>query len=300
MFAKLIVVNNGGYISGAAGVGKTTLIKQIKEQILEETPDAHIITMSVTHVAARLAQGCTISHALRKFAKVQNAWIFIDECSQVPLSMLGEISRWHLVGCKFVIVEDRIGQFLPIYDTWDVCLNKLTEGTLMKVLCGGLRIQLDIYKRGQDQSLFDFYHGLYSTDVDDQTLTQDNVAAACAMFKMRTEVDIQHYFVLSHRKRLLLNAWKNTEEAHGKDTVFIKSAGNMFGTTAPTQDMLLWVGIELVGCAGTSGKVANGVPYEVTAITEDTITVTMGEEFRSSLVEMTNDATRNVFRGQLE
>ena len=74
----------------------------------------------------------------------------------------------------------------------------------------------------------------------------------------------------------------------------------MFGTTAPTQDMLLWVGIELIGCAGTSGKVANGVTYEVTAITEDTITVTMVEEFRSSLVEMTNEATRNVFRGQLE
>ena len=70
--------------------------------------------------------------------------------------MLGEISRWHLVGCRCVIVEDRIGQFLPIYDIWDVCLHNLPEGTLMMVLCGGLRIQLDIYKRGQDQTLFDF------------------------------------------------------------------------------------------------------------------------------------------------
>ena len=49
--------------------------------------------------------------------------------------MLGEISRWHLVGCRFVIVEDRIGQFLPIYDTWDVDLKNLPEGTLMKMLC---------------------------------------------------------------------------------------------------------------------------------------------------------------------
>ena len=117
-FAQLVVANRGAYISGAAGVGKTTLIKQIKEQIIQEDPSAHIISMAVTHVAARLAQGCTISHALRRFAKVRNAWIFIDECSQVPLGMLGEISRWRLVGCKFIIVEDRIGQFLPIYDTW--------------------------------------------------------------------------------------------------------------------------------------------------------------------------------------
>ena len=134
-FARLIVANKGAYISGAAGVGKTTLIKQVKAQILEEDPSAHIISMAVTHVAARLAQGCTISHALYKFAKVRNAWIFIDECSQVPLTTLGEISRWGLVGCKFIIVEDRVGQFLPIYDTWDADLRMLPESALMKAMC---------------------------------------------------------------------------------------------------------------------------------------------------------------------
>jgi hypothetical protein len=84
-FARLVVASHGGYISGAAGVGKTTLIKEIKEEILRDDPDAHIISMALTHVAARLAQGCTIAHALRKFAKVRNAWVFVDECSQVPL-----------------------------------------------------------------------------------------------------------------------------------------------------------------------------------------------------------------------
>ena len=64
--------------------------------------------------------------------------------------------------------------------------------------------------------------------------------------------------------------------------------------------MLLKVGIQLIGCTGTSSKVVNGVTYEVTAITEDPVTVTMGEEFRSSLVEMTHEATRSVYRGQLE
>ena len=192
---------------------------------------------------------------------------FHDQC-------LAKSFRLHLVGCRFVIVEDRIGQCLPIYDTWDVCLNKLPEWSFMKVLCEGIRIQLDIYKRGQDQARFDFYHGLYSTDVDDQTLAQSNVAAARTM---SAEVDIQHDFVLGHRTRLRLNAWKSTEEARGQNTVFIKYAGNMFGTTASTQDMLLWVGIELIGCTGFSGKVVNGVTDEVTAITEDTITVTMGE-----------------------
>ena len=69
----------------------------------------------------------------------------------------------------------------------------------------GLRIQLDIYKRGQDQTLFNFYHGLYSTNVDDESLVQANVAAARQLFPKRTN-DIQHYFVLAHSKRLKINA----------------------------------------------------------------------------------------------
>ena len=103
--AQLIVANGGAVLTGAAGVGKTMLLKEIKQAILEQDPDAHIVTMALRHVAARLAQGCTISHALRKFSKLQNAWIIGDECSEVPLSMLGEISRWGLVGCKFILPQ---------------------------------------------------------------------------------------------------------------------------------------------------------------------------------------------------
>ena len=110
---------------------------------------------------------------------------------------------------------------------------------------------------------------------------------------------MHHYFVLSHSKRLLINAWRNKDEAQSKDAFFVKSAGNLFGTTAPTQDMLLWPGIELIGCAGTSGKIVNGVIYHVTEITEEKVTVLMAEEFRSSLVEMTNEATRESYREQL-
>ena len=126
---------------------------------------------------------------------------------------------------------------------------------------------------------------------------QTNVAAAHQLFPKRTN-DIAHYFVLSHRKRLLVNAWRNKVEAHGKDSVFVKSVGELFGTTAPTQDMLLWPGIELIGCNGV-GKIVNGVIYRVEAVTEDKITVIMTEEFRASLLEMTNKATRDELRKKL-
>ena len=64
-FARLVVANQGGYISGAASVGKTTLIKDIKEEILQADPEAHILSMALSHVATRLAQGLTIAHALQ-------------------------------------------------------------------------------------------------------------------------------------------------------------------------------------------------------------------------------------------
>ena len=249
--------------------------------------------MALTHVAARLAQGCTIAHALRKFARVQDAWIFVDEASQVPLSTLGEISRWGLVGCKFIIVEDRIGQFLPIFDTWKVDLRKLPNGSLIKNMCGGFHLQLDTYRRGTDQSLFDFYTGFYNTDVDDASLTSANVQSAIRQYPIRETTEIDVYFVLSHRKRVLLNSWMNNKDAQSKCSVLVKSVGPLSGTTAPTQDMMLYQGLELIGCSGVNGRIVNGVIYIVKEATPERVVVEMAEEFRTSMMELTNAATRD-------
>ena len=130
MRARMIVSNQGGYITGGAGCGKTHFTSIIKELIREEDPDAQIVSMALTHVAARLQGGCTVNHALHKFAKIRDAWIFIDEASQIPLSTMGELSRWGYMGCKFVIIEDRVGQFLPIFDTWNTDIGLLPQGTV--------------------------------------------------------------------------------------------------------------------------------------------------------------------------
>ena len=90
---------------GPAGVGKTWFSKMVDEEIRKIEEDAKIISMALTHVAARLAGGCTIAHALR-YKRVRNVWIKPDEFSQIPLSMLGNMSRWRLMGCKFVFLGD--------------------------------------------------------------------------------------------------------------------------------------------------------------------------------------------------
>ena len=67
--------------------------------------------------------------------------------------------------------------------------------------------------------------------------------------------------------------------------------GDVFGATAPTQDMHLFPGIEHIGCSGTSGKIVNGVTYEVVEISEDKVTVAMSGEFRSSLAHYNKRST---------
>ena len=62
------------------------------------------------------------------------------------------------------------------------------------------------------------YHGLYSTGVDDEALVQCNASRARYQFQKEhdRDIDMHHYFVLSHSKRLLINAWKIEKEAHSK------------------------------------------------------------------------------------
>ncbi len=82
---------------GPAGVGKTTFSKMVYEEIYKTDENAKIYPMALTHVAARLAGGCTIAHALKAYKQcVKNAWIKPDEFSQIPLGMLGDMSKGNL------------------------------------------------------------------------------------------------------------------------------------------------------------------------------------------------------------
>ena len=62
------------------------------------------------------------------------------------------------MGAKIILCGDPRGKFLPIYDRWmDEDLSSLGNSLLLYDLCSGLKIELEIYRRGVDQARFDFY-----------------------------------------------------------------------------------------------------------------------------------------------
>ena len=57
--AQRIVDNEGGLVTGAAGTWKIVVTQSIKQQIIALTADAAVVTIALTHVAARIVCGQT-------------------------------------------------------------------------------------------------------------------------------------------------------------------------------------------------------------------------------------------------
>jgi len=284
--AKIVAHRQGACVCGPAGVGKTWFSKMIDEEIFKIDKDAKIHPMALTHVAARLTGGSTIAHALHRYKRVRGAWIKPDEFSMIPLCMLGEMSRWHLMGCKFVFLGDSRGQFMPIYDQWkDVDMRKAEHSHLMTELCQGLKVELTVYRRGIDHCLFDFYFGLCDRDLDDKTQCALAVAEARDRYPWNEREAVDHFFVLSHKKRLVLNHLANLNDTRGRTGVVFVKKQEVHCSTAPSQDMLLYKDmerpLELIGCTRQNeADVVNGVIYSVVGVDSEYVNLRMTDEFR--------------------
>ena len=109
LLAQIAYDNGGALIQALApGCGKTTLIETftqlLKNKGLHNEKDYFI--MSVTHVAAALADGSTIAHFRFKGQKRQNIWMIIGECSFNSAHMWNWLSKSKMVGTKFLILGD--------------------------------------------------------------------------------------------------------------------------------------------------------------------------------------------------
>ena len=260
--AKLIVKNQGGRIVGPAGTGKTKLIELVAAEIQREHPTDIIVTMAFTHRASRIAGGKTIAHCLHRYKNLQNAWAIVDEFSQITLDLLRQISRWVLVGWKFIFVGDPMGQLLPFADRWgDAPIQYLNDSDLMRKLSEDLVIYMDTYRRGDDPYLFQFYTSLPIADESVETLKYW-VSEATEKYPY-DDNDIDYAIFLSDRKRRNWNIYMNRQQAtciliraNGPRCQFVECEKDEFGnpkdirgSTAKQYDMILWIGMLLVGCS---------------------------------------------------
>ena len=260
---------------GAAGCGKSVLLKQIKA-VLEGRGDK-VRVCAYTHAACRMVGGATIAHLMHKNISLADTWILVDECGLLSVSTLGEMSRWQFLGAKFIFFGDYQGQFEPFGDRWNMSLND-GDNDLMHQLCGGYCVTLQTYRRGADPELFAWYHGMYGQE-DARKLAN----LSRARYPSRCDpLDDPLVLCLSHKKRMSVNARQN-ERLKPPNALFLEWNGeDLCGTTMQPQSMHVWVGMELIGCPRGSGMQATvqGVIYVVTAITANALELQMRPEYR--------------------
>ena len=100
MIIIAVLANKGALLSGAAGVGKSKILRGLK--LLLEFMGQKVITNAYTHAATRLVGGSTIASLLHMNTSLCDTWFLIDEVGLIPLSTLGAMSRYAALGAHFV------------------------------------------------------------------------------------------------------------------------------------------------------------------------------------------------------
>ena len=214
----------------------------------------------------------------------EDSVVIIDEISMVPLSLLAVLSRWQLLGAKFVLLGDFKGQELPIYDGWKIP-GSIGDTVLVQQLCNSLNFGMSKNRRcSTDLEHFQFYSNLYK-DVDSPEWGLSLMDARLRYRWGGARFDMA--IVKSHHKRRLINKYKNQEDKRMPGARFVKSVGHIKNAASQPQDMYLRPGQILVGC-GSSKRILAGIEYGVIDIDDDEITVEMELPWR------TNDAARDI------
>ena len=86
-------------VLGAAGTGKSEVLRTLRK--LYENRGYKTRVCAYTHSATRLVGGETVARLLQFNTKLKDTVFFVDEVGLLPLSTLGQISRWTALGAKF-------------------------------------------------------------------------------------------------------------------------------------------------------------------------------------------------------
>jgi hypothetical protein len=162
------------------------------------------------------------------------------------------------------LLSGDVHQFQPLANVWrgsPVPEDALERSALLHTLAGGNRCTLTECRRG-DRRLFDFYSSLVHGPRAELPV-QQAVAQAKALF--HATAPERWNLVISHRRRVQINADRNRAEAPPGAVLLEVSGRPARGNGA--QSMLIWTGIELLGCCAAERKgVRNGCLYTVESV----------------------------------
>jgi hypothetical protein len=290
---RLIYRNEGGYVSGLPGTGKSNCILRPLVELLKAKGE-EVYVCAYTHAAARLVGGVTIAYLLHRRASLIGCWLVIDECSIIPIDVLGQLARLRNIGARFVFLGDFQGQHLAMKDRWHrVPYERVPHSECLRTMVNDLWIHLGVNRRSaKNPRLFDWFSALYDRPEHEVQLMVDE---ARSQFPIGDLEPHQFYTILciSHKKRKFLNARQNELLAMRRENSGLRTDYYHWdkpppkGCTCEPQAMVLWEGIELIGCPRGSGKpkcgIVQGVLYRVTRLLDDGVEVTMHERYRRAV-----------------
>ena len=186
--------------------------------------------------------------------------LWIDEVSQLDISLLTQIAKLQWLGVQFILSGDRF-QLPPIGNVWRagvIADDALYGSNFLWDLAGGKRLTLTECLRS-DKELFNAFSvlpGMFGADGLQELLVQYRA-------KFPATSPAVHNLCISHAKRVAINKAENTRLAP-REAVFIKVAGKQ-AAKCQAQSFYIWPGLRMLGCVSQKG-IKNGVLYEVASI----------------------------------
>ena len=253
---------------GIAGVGKTKLVSIAHEFIKVMLPRAKVVMTAPTHAAAtQLVGGATNTHTLSQFSKAtvaHNLWMFLDEVGMMQVEALGRFARFGMVGGSFVLSGDFVGQFDPINDSYMDDRYDRENSELVYWMAKGLKIRLNRYRRGKDESLFRDYQSLYAHVREPVQLVLEELRRRYPPVQLERPQDARH-LCKSNRFRVVMNREMNELAAREHDDAeFVEYRGlKPMRQDIKPQSAWIYVGQVWMGCTRDSRRIRNQCLYRL-------------------------------------
>ena len=152
---------------GAPGVGKSFVLRKIKEVLLESNQKCEAI--APTHAAARLIDGTTVHYFLGKYSKYAfEGWVLLDEISMLTLPLIAALSQ--MVSRMKIICFGDFDQLNPCFNSWrgkPIEENVFEHSQLLKTWSENTNCKLTKCRRS-DKQQFGVYCGL-SNNLEEAT-----------------------------------------------------------------------------------------------------------------------------------
>ena len=172
-------------------------------------------------------------------------------------------------------------------DRWNR-VRATQDSECMKDMCNRMHFHLTTYWRGTDRALFDFYTQLYCESDEELPFIVEQAQKTYPV-KLSSPLEFDVVLCVSHANRMLVNRLQNEAKARIYErcypTYHVEWSGeDIKGTTSQPQSMIIWPGIELIGCTRGLGKntygIVQGVVYTVKRVDEANLTLEMNEEYK--------------------